>query len=32
MAPCVAVDRLRVSVRDEHGRDNILVKDVSFEV
>ncbi|MDA9536991.1 ABC transporter [Bradyrhizobium sp. CCBAU 21362] len=32
MAPCVAVDRLRVSVRDKHGRDNILVKNVSFEV
>jgi len=32
MAPLVEVDRLRVAARDERGCENVIVKDVSFEV
>ncbi|UPK05792.1 ABC transporter ATP-binding protein [Bradyrhizobium sp. 170] len=32
MAPLVKVENLRVTARDERGRQNIIVKDVSFEV
>lgn len=32
MAPLVKVENLRVTARDERGRENVIVKDVSFEV
>lgn len=32
MAPLLKVEGLRVTARDERGRNNVIVKDVSFEV